>query len=259
MRAFSMGLGLVAWAAVATASERHFTYTYESSILQPGGRELEPWNTFRLGQDDFFAGLDTRLELEMGLSDRLQTSLYLNLGSQTVETSSGRESKAFQSLSSEWKLKLADPVADRVGLAVYGELTGGPQEAELEGKLILDKRVGRWLTAFNATVEHEWELAESNATQRETVFEIDAAGCYFLTPRVTGGLELRSHTVWPPEAGPARSALFLGPSLSYVRRGWWIAVSVLPQIRALSGASSGTLDLVEHQRVEARFIFGLEF
>ena len=32
-----------------------------------------------------------------------------------------------------------------------------------------------------------------------------------------------------------------------------------PQIRALAGASSGHLDLVEHERVEVRILAGLEF
>ena len=91
------------------------------------------------------------------------------------------------------------------------------------------------------------------------MLEVDAAACWFLTPRLTAGLELRSHTVVLPGDEPTRSALFLGPTVSYARQGWWVAASVLPQIRALAGASDGHLDLVEHERVEVRFLFGLEF
>ena len=84
-------LGLAALAGTsAGASERHFTFTYESAVLPPGKWELEPWNTFRLGKEDYFARLDTRLEAELGLSDRLQTSLYLNLSSRTADTAAGR-------------------------------------------------------------------------------------------------------------------------------------------------------------------------
>jgi hypothetical protein len=51
---------VAASAAAAAASERHFTYTYESSVLRPGAREIEPWNTFRLGKSDFYSRLDRR-------------------------------------------------------------------------------------------------------------------------------------------------------------------------------------------------------
>jgi hypothetical protein len=243
----------------ALASERHFTYTYESAVLRPGGREIEPWSTFRLGRSDFYSRLDSRLELELGLTERLQTALYLNAKAVAEETPLGRTtSTELAGISSEWKLKLADAVADRVGVALYGEIGAGPTELELEGKLILDKRVGRWLGALNLVAEHEWEFEEAG-TEGETALEVDAAFCWFLTPRLAAGLELRSHTVLPPEGEPTRSALFLGPAFSYAREGWWVAASVLPQIRALAGASDGGLDLEEHERVEVRVLFGLEF
>jgi len=252
-------LGIVVSAATAAASERHFTYAYESGVLRPGGREIEPWNTFRLGKTDFYSELDTRLEAELGLTDRLQTALYLNLEAVAADGPLGRTSStALQGISSEWKIKLSDPVADRAGVALYGELSAGPSEMELEGKLILDKRVGRLLGAVNLVAEKEWRFEEAG-TEGETSLELDAAACWFLTPRLTAGLELRSHTVLPPGEEKTRSALFLGPTVSYAREGWWVAASVLPQVRALAGASDGHLDLVEHERVEVRILFGLEF
>jgi hypothetical protein len=245
--------------ASAAASERHFTYTYESGVLRPGERELEPWSTFRLGKSEFFSRLDTRIEAELGLTDRLQTALYLNLSAKTMETPLGRVSSTEPvSLSSEWKLKLADPVADRAGVALYGELSAGPSEAEIEAKLILDKRAGRLLGALNLVAEHEWGF-EGPETEHETVFEVDGGVAWFLSPRLTAGIEIRSHTVFPPAEGKTRSALFLGPTLSVVKGSFWIAASVLPQVRALAGASEGHLDLEEHERVEVRVLFGLEF
>ena len=259
MRRAAIALLTTLAAASASASERHFTYTYESAVLHPGGREFEPWSTFRLGKDGYFARLDTRLEAELGVSDRLQTSIYLNLSSLTQDSPLGRESATtLEGLSSEWKLKLSDPVADRAGSALYAELSAGPSEVELEGKLILDKRAGRLLGALNLVAEHEWGFEEAE-TEHETALEVDAAACWFLTPGLTAGLELRSHTVLPPGDEPTRSALFLGPTVSYARQGWWVAASVLPQVRALAGASDGHLDLVEHERVLVRVIFGMEF
>ena len=251
----------VLWpAAEAAASERRFTYTYESSVLHVGGREIEPWNTFRIGRSEHYSRLDTRLEAEMGVTDLLQTSIYLNLKSVSEDTPAGRESSTeIEGISSEWKWKLSDPVADRFGFAFYGEVSGGPAAFELEGKLIADKRVGRWLGAVNVSYEHEWEFEEEDETKRESAFEVTAGSAWFLKPSVSLGIEVRSHTVFLPGDEPTRSALFAGPVVSYARGGWWITASVLPQLTALAGKSDGNLDLVEHERVEARVLFGLEF
>jgi hypothetical protein len=258
-RVLQAGLALALAASPAAATERHFTYTYESGVLSPGLRELEPWSTFRLGKSGFYSAFDTRVEAELGLTDRLQTSLYLNASSVTEDTPGGRASSTeLEGISSEWKLKLSDPVADRAGSALYAEVSAGPSDFELEGKLILDKRAGRLLGALNLVAEHEWEF-DAPATERETALEVDAAACWFLTPNLTAGLELRSHTVLPPGDEKTRSALFLGPTVSYARQRWWVAASVLPQVRALAGASDGHLDLVEHERVLVRVIFGMEF
>src|SRR5262245_34530149 len=62
----------------AYGNERHFTYTYESAVLPAQAKEIEVWTTPRLGRDDYYARFDQRLEFEVGLTDRLQTSLYLN-------------------------------------------------------------------------------------------------------------------------------------------------------------------------------------
>ena len=258
-RVLQAGLVAAVAASPAAASERHFTYTYESGVLAPGVRELEPWTTFRLGKSDFYSRLDSRVELELGLTDRLQTALYLNAKAVTADAPAGRSSSTeLEGVSSEWKLKLSDPVADRAGSALYAELSAGPSEVELEGKLILDKRAGRLLGALNLVAEHEWGFEEPEM-EHETTLEVDAAACWFLTPALTAGLEVRSHTVWLPGDEPTRSALFLGPTVSYARQGWWVAASVLPQVRALAGKSDGHRDLEEHEKVEVRVLFGVEF
>src|SRR5262245_49356872 len=74
-----IGLGVsAAVPATARANERHFTYTYESAVLPKGAKEMEVWSTFRTGRNNFYSRMDHRLEYEVGLTDRLQTSFYLN-------------------------------------------------------------------------------------------------------------------------------------------------------------------------------------
>lgn len=72
-----IGLSTI-WTGVAAGSERRFAYTYESAVLGPEQIELEPWTTARIGRGDFYRRFDERLEFEIGLTERLQTSLYLN-------------------------------------------------------------------------------------------------------------------------------------------------------------------------------------
>ena len=95
------------------AQDRLFTYTYQSGVLNKGQREIEIWNTFRTGKNDYFARLDNRAEYEVGLGKNLQTAFYLNLSSIT-ETNSYFGAKSFNteheiSFSNEWKYKILDP------------------------------------------------------------------------------------------------------------------------------------------------------
>src|SRR3954462_8025614 len=103
-----LALPAVALPRAASANERHFTYTYESAVLPQGARELEVWTTPRLGRDQYFARFDHRLEFEVGLTGRLQTSLYLNFSGQTAETAPGVRTSgmSYEGVSSEWKYKL---------------------------------------------------------------------------------------------------------------------------------------------------------
>src|SRR5690349_6068799 len=129
------GLALGFGAGVAQANQRHFTYTYESAVLPRGDREVELWSTFRTGRHDFYSRFDHRAEFEFGLTDRLMTSFYLNWqkiseADNTTTPPSIQSSSDFTGVSSEWKYKLSDPVADKIGSALYGELTLGTDEME---------------------------------------------------------------------------------------------------------------------------------
>lgn len=241
--------------AAADANERHFTYTYESAVLPAGATELEVWTTSRIGKEDYFVRFDERLEFEVGLTDALQTALYLNWTAVSADVAPDiRETVTeFTGVSSEWKVKLMDPVADSFGLALYGELTGGPAEAEVEGKLIVDKQVGELLLAGNLVLENEWEF-EAEETESEQVVELALALGYFLRPGLTAGLELRNHNDIH-EGEWEHSALFFGPVLGYATDSWWAALSILPQLPALKKEGDGSRVLDSHEKVEARLLF----
>lgn len=256
---------LLAFALVAPrsarANERHLTYTYESAVLPQGARELEVWTTPRLGRDTYFARFDHRLEFEVGLTGKLQTSLYLNFAGETAETAPGIRSSSmiYEGVSSEWKYKISDPVADALGFALYGELTGSTDMFEFEGKLIFDKMLGRLLLAGNlvGAIEYEFKATDS---EPELEVELDLAGTYFLTPHLALGLEVRNHNMFEEAEEWEHSSLFAGPVIAYAASSWWVALTVFPQLPALKKpeGSTGSLVLDEHEKFNARLLFSFQ-
>lgn len=259
--AAALVVATLAVSEAAWANERHFTYTYESAVLPKGEREIEVWMTPRLGKEDYFARFDQRLEFEVGLTDRLMLALYLNTEAKTAQVGDAYETEfEFGGFSTELKYKLLDPVADPVGLALYGEFTGSTNEMEVEGKIILDKRVGNFLFAANLVGEYEWEFEGPNELEREVVAEVDLAGSYFLSDRFSLGLELRNHNEFTDE-GWEHSALFAGPVLAYGGDTWWVAVTGLAQLPALKKAEDSTSNLIldEHEKFNGRILFAFHF
>jgi len=253
---------LLTLAPRARASSRHFTYTYESLVVDPGEVEFEPWTTVRAGREDFYRRFDHRMEFEVGLTHRLMTAWYVNFTAIAEDVAPDDRQSEFEwgGVSNEWKYKLLDPVADPVGMALYFEWGLAPTEAEIEFKLILDKRAGNFLTAFNAVVEPEWEY-EPSETGREIDFEFDLAAAYFLSPAFSLGAEVRNHNEWLPGKGHEYSALFLGPVASYSAGEWWATLTVLPQVAKLKDSEadeSNGLVLSEHEKIEVRLLLGFE-
>ena len=255
-----------AFADNARASQRRFTYTYESAVLTRGQVELEPWTTFRIGKEDYYSRIDQRVEFEVGLSNRLQTSFYLNMTAVTAQhdSSLGTEFE-WGGFSNEWKLKLKDPVADPFGLALYFEWGASTSEVEVEAKIIADKRAGNWLYAFNASVEPEFEFelehGDEVETENETTFEFNLASAYFLSPNTSLGVEVRNHNLYFSEGGFQHSALFAGPVASYASETWWATLTVLPQIAKLKGTEAdegNDLVLDELEKLEVRLICGMD-
>jgi hypothetical protein len=243
------------------ANERKFTYVYESSVLPAGARELEVSNTYRSGKDYFFRALDQRLEFEFGVTDRLMSSLYLNGSSVTMDSNGTAAGGALTtdiafSISNEWKYKLYDRVADPLGAALYGELTLGLDKTELEGKLILDKQIGSTLAAANIVVAHEWETLMNNGvaqTKTELELEFNAGVSIALSPAFSVGAEGFLRNLYS-DGNLKHSALYLGPVVSYATENWWVTFTLIPQVTSFAGATNGSLNLDEFERVQGRLL-----
>lgn len=235
----------------AFANERHFTYTYDAEVLPIEAREIELWTTF-LPMKDGMLDMKQRAEVEFAVSPRLMSAFYLNW-------SAGMHGSSFDGVSSEWKLNLLSRTVNPVGLALYAEIGVGPEEAELEAKVILDKEVGKLLIAYNLVGEMEIESSMSGGeveSEIEYVMEHDVGIAFRVSPHFSAGVELRNHTEFP-EGEFEHSAFFVGPTLAVASANWWGAVTVLPQVYAIHDEAGLVLD--EHVMDEVRVLLGFHF
>jgi hypothetical protein len=247
---------------ITLANERKFTYAYESSVLPAGARELEVWNTYRYGRQSFFRELDQRLEFEVGVTDKLMSAFYLNYES-TLSDSNGTAPGGnflFEhavSISSEWKYKFLDRVADPVGLSLYGEYTLGLDVSELEGKVILDKQIGKVLAAANIVLSNEWKTnLENGSSQTESELELEFSGgiSYSVSNTFSMGIEAFIQNLYE-DGNLNHSAIFAGPVISFAQENWWATFTCMSQIRSFAGTTESSLDLDEFERMQFRLLF----
>jgi hypothetical protein len=254
-------ISILAFSISTMAQDRLFTYTYQSGVLNKGQREIEIWNTLRAGRNDYFARLDNRAEYEVGLGKNLQTAFYLNLTSIT-ETNDiyGIKSLSTEheiSFSNEWKYKLLDPVANPVGLALYGEYGIGTSEYELEGKVIIDKKLDKFTLAANGVYELELVPEYKSATlewESEHKAEIYASAAYELKTGLNMTVESAFRNVFV-EGELLHSALYAGVGVSYVKDNFLLNFTFLPQVASFRGQTNNTLNLNEFEKVQCRLLF----
>jgi len=143
----------------AFAGSRRFTYVYEVTTSPHGDVEIENWITWKTHKPDdrAFDQVDFRHELEFGITERFQAAIYL--ADWNYHRGMSAEPRGFTLSGSALELiyNLTNPVADPIGLAVYQEFQGGYRRFESESKLLAQKNFGKFVVAYNATLEAEWE------------------------------------------------------------------------------------------------------
>ena len=226
-------------------------------MLGKGSKEIEIWTTPRLGKNEgYYARLDHRVEFEVGLSNKLQAAFYLNFRNITRDNNTGVNTTAFrfQGFSTEFKYQVSSPSRDALGFALYGEAGLNTDEIELEAKLIFDKRFKKTTTALNLVFEPEWHLSPGKSElemKLEGVFGLSHA----FSPVFSAGFEVRNANVLNDEGEFVHSALFAGPVISVSQPAWWMALTVMPQVKGFKGETEGQkLNLNEFEKFETRLL-----
>lgn len=101
--------------------------------------------------------------------------------------------------------------------------------------------------------------------RREHKIAANGGATYFLSDHLTLGVEAFARTVFeaPNKDGVKgdlalqHAAISAGPVLGYAAQGWWLAMTVAPQLYGTSVDSpSAALNLDEFERVQARLLLG---
>ena len=256
----------------AKAQDRQFARTYQSNTLPKGATDIEAWATWRTGREYYYNRLDTRLEFEVGLTDKLQTALYFNtsysafgasidtLGRIPDTSVSGIFHDSEFSVSSEWKWNIVNPSTHPFGFALYAEFGFSPGEFEIENKLIFDKRTPKSIWALNLVNEYEIKFeveAGETIKEWEDKVEIDLAYMFMLKTNFGLGMEVvNSNEI--EEGNWNYSALFGGPTLYYAGDNYFLILNLLPQWANLHKTDDAPNNLVlnAQERMEIRFILG---
>ncbi len=271
------------------ADENLFGYVYGAETLPKGGTEAYLWITDRRdkGQGRYVAQ-DYNLEVERGLTDRLQGSVYLNFRSHDIRGSAPldengqpeypdlKRSFGFQGVQASLKWNILSPYKDGWGLAVYVEpgysrifkISGQKQdELSLETKLIVQKNFldDQLVWAFNATLEQEFrKFKTEDSWESELEIEFTTGLSYRFAPIWFAGVEGRYHSEYPdfPDTFKREHfAFFAGPNIHYGGKKWWATLTYLPQLygKPQDDARSRSLHLSEHEKREVRLKIGYNF
>ena len=214
----------------ALAGSRRFTYVYEVTTSPPGDVEIENWVTWktRKPDDHGFDQVEFRHELEFGITEKFQVAVYLADWNYHHGMSAGEPGFTLNGSAVELIYNFTNPVADPIGLAGYQEFKAGYHFFESESKLLAQKNFGRFVVAYNATLEAEWE--GEGLEEREGEFQQSLGLSYEINPHLLLGAELLHEVAFPDWSETEPAKFFAGPNISVRRGNYWGTLTALAQI-----------------------------
>jgi hypothetical protein len=229
-----------ALAPAAQADDQPFMTLYATDIDSQGEREVGQWLGWKTGEtaasyNDFLS----RTELEYGITDDLQGSLYLNYERQIFHSHLPpfpSQNENFAGVSGELIYRLLNVDFDPLGLALYVEPTWSNDEREVEAKILLQKNLLNDMLrcVLNANFEDHWDR-ENNSWERDGALEFDTGIAYAITAQLSAGVEFDNERAFEGllMGGAAReqaSAYFFGPTIDFEPLPWKLTLGVQVQL-----------------------------
>ena len=248
-------------AGAARANPRPLPYTYIYETLPEGDAEIEQYadlTPLRVispnGAPVWYLASQFQTEIEVGLTDRLELGLYLTMAVTNAGFMDVPSMPEGTGVKQRLRYRFAEAGQWPVDLAVYGEVTENEREIELEGKIILQRRLGPLRLAANAWAEREIYFAGA----REWVLNPTAGVVLERWTKVQPGIEYWMHAEHQDGGGWVQGPdHFLGPTtILQFGKVWW-SNGVYAHVDKLRTPAVGSGD--PHGAFWFRTIIGLNF
>jgi len=225
----------------AAATPRPLPFSYPNETLSKGTLEIEQYtdvNPLRAAADPantaagnvWSPAYALTTEIEYGVSDRVELGFYQVFAASPV---GGDNALLFDGLKWRVRTRLAEPGEWPVDVGLYLELETMHDELALEGKINLQRRIGRVRTMANLWVEEAISRPLDTVAQgRQANFIINpTAGAVFeVSPSFQPGIEYWARGMIAPTGGSDQERTnnavhhFLGGTV-HVNFGklWWTA------------------------------------
>lgn len=288
------GLVLVVLASTAYADENLFGYVRGAEVLPKGSAEYYQWFTHRSDKGaGHYRALDTKSEIEYGVTDRFQVSaevngMSLNTHGLTIDGYLPRDNKfglRLQSVEVAAKYNFLSPARDDFGLSGYASFEIGrldphsgqrKKEYEFETQLLAQKYFLEgeltWVGNIGLRAAHERRAALASlpedfdwptTAEMEINTKIGTGLSYRFRPGWYVGAEAMYEVEHETEVGLERWSLFAGPSLHYGGQRWWSTLTLFRQVRGggetYPGQTDTSLHLIEKTKNEVRLKVGYNF
>lgn len=253
------------------ADENLFGYTYGAEVLPKGAAELYTYQTFRFGKESGdYLGWDQQVELEYGMSDRLQLILEAKTNYVDIDNVPGfknRSSFGLRALEIGAKYNVLSPFMDPVGLSFVAEAGWVSRDAttgddingyETEIMAIIQKNFLDNTLIWSTNIFAEIGQEDGDYGWGPTVF---TGVSYRFAPNWYAGFE--GH--WDADFEELQIHdkqhwdVFAGPVLHYGSKLWWATVSLQFNVASWPDTNGSHLNLDDHERTELRLKLGYNF
>lgn len=294
LRLSLLGAVALALSVSAHADENLFGYVRGAETLPKGEAEFYQWVTQRSNKGaGTYRAIDTKSEIEYGVTDRFQVSAELNgLGINTsglvINGYLPRDEKyglRLQGIELGVKYNFLSPAKDDFGLSMTSSLEYGfldvhsgqkKREIEFETQLQAQKYFmeGQLVWVGNVGLRAAYEKRKAIADlpdgydwptdpEMEINFKYGTGLSYRFAPGWFIGAEAVHETEYETEVGLERWSLFAGPSLHWAGQQWWATLTAFKQVRGggerYDGQSDAHLHLIEKTKNEVRIKVGYNF
>lgn len=214
--------------AMTPLDGNQFAFIYSTITLGKGDHQYEQWVTAQADKenDSAYRRLEFRQEFEHGVTDRLQFGFYLATWRST-RTSEGSHTEVHDS-AVELIYSFSDPRESFLGTAAYGEVKFDSRLIAFEGKVLLEKWIGRLVIAYNGVLEQEWEGEQYTESKGEV------KNILGLSARLSNHVALGAEYVWEAETENwsyfTKAVSYLGPSIAWANTGWWVTLTAMLKV-----------------------------